>query len=177
MKCIPNVISILRMVLSVSLLFLKPFSPLFWIVYSICGISDIIDGYIARKTNSTSKLGTILDSIGDIVFMSSAIIVFLPIIRIPMKMLIWIIWIFFIRVISLLIVYLKYHTFAILHTYANKVTGLLLFCFPYLYRFWDINIMGYVICVTASIAAIEELIIHIKSRELSRDIIGMFSKF
>ncbi len=76
------------MLLSVILLFLKPFTLLFWIVYSLCGFSDIIDGYIARKTNSTSKLGSLLDSIGDIVFMSSAIIVFLPIIWIPIKMLI-----------------------------------------------------------------------------------------
>lgn len=76
-----------------------------------------------------------------------------------------------------MIVYLKYHTFAILHTYANKITGLFLFFFPYLYKFININIIGYVICVTASIAAIEELIIHMTSRELSRDIIGIFSKF
>lgn len=177
MKGTANVISILRVLISVILLFLKPFSPLFWIVYSICGVSDIIDGYIARKTNSTSKLGTILDSIGDIVFMGSVVIVLLPIIRIPIKILIWIIWICFIRIISLLIVYLKYHTFAILHTYANKITGLLLFVFPYLYKFININIIGYVICAAASIATIEELIIHVTSKELSRDIIGIFSKF
>ena len=177
MKSIPNVMSILRMLLSIALLFLKPFTLLFWILYSLCGFSDIVDGYIARKTNSTSRLGSLLDSIGDIMFMGSAIIVFFPVIYIPIKIWIWIMGIFFIRIISMLVVFQKYHTFAMLHTYANKLTGLMLFCFPYLYNFTNTNIIGYLICGIASIAAVEELIIHIVSRELSRDIVGIFSKF
>lgn len=176
MKSIPNIISVLRVLISPILLFLKPFSPLFWIIYSICGFSDIIDGYIARKTNSISRLGTMLDSIADIVFIGAVIIAIVPVILVSKGMLIWIILIAFIRVVSLLVAYRKYHTFAILHTYLNKVTGFLLFSFPYLYSFADISILGGVICTIATLSAIEEAIIHITSKELSRDIKGIFAK-
>lgn len=177
MKNIPNTISVLRILLSAILLFLKPFSPLFWVIYSTCGLSDIIDGYIARKTNSTSELGTLLDSIGDIIFMSASIVVLLPVIWIPTGILIWIVLIVFVRIVSLLAAYYKYHTFAILHTYSNKATGFLLFCFTFLYNAININILGCIICITASISAIEELMIHITSRKLSRNTIGIFSKW
>ena len=176
MKSIPNTITLLRIFLSVILLFLKPFSPLFLIVYSACGFTDMIDGYIARKTNSESSLGTVLDSISDIVFMSAAIIVLLPAISIPMKILIWIIVIAFVRIVSLFVAYCKYHTFGILHSYSNKATGFLLFCFPFLYGFINRNILESIICIIASISAIEELTIHITSKELSRNIKGIFIK-
>ncbi|MCT8976649.1 CDP-alcohol phosphatidyltransferase family protein [Clostridium sp. CX1] len=174
MKSIPNIISILRILLSLILLFLKPFNLLFFIVYSICGFSDIIDGYIARKTNSASGLGAILDSIADIVFMGAVIVAILPTIFVPMRIFIWIILIAFVRIVSLLVAYCKYHTLAILHTYANKATGFLLFCYPYLYNTVDISILWCLICTVATLSAIEELIIHITSKELSRNVIGIF---
>lgn len=176
MKSIPNIISVLRILLSPILFFLKPFSLLFWIIYSICGFSDIIDGYIARKTNSTSRLGTILDSIADIVFMGAVIVSILPTILFPMGILIWIILIAFVRIVSLLVAYCKYHSFVILHTYANKAAGFLLFCFPYLYNFIDIITLGCLICTIATLSAIEELIIYLTSKELSRNITGIFTK-
>lgn len=176
MKNIPNAISILRILLSAILFFLKPLTPLFMLVYSICGFSDIIDGYMARKTNSTSSIGSMLDSIADIIFMSAVIIAFLPILLIPIRILIWIILIAFVRIVSLLVVYFKYHTFAIVHTYANKITGLSLFCCPYLYIFVNITALGCIMCTIASISAIEELMINITSKELSRNVSGLFIK-
>jgi CDP-diacylglycerol--glycerol-3-phosphate 3-phosphatidyltransferase len=177
MKNIPNSITSLRIILSISLFFLPKLTPLFLVVYSICGISDMLDGYIARKTNSTSTFGSILDSFADIVFMGAATIVFLPILLIPIKLLIWIVIIAFIRIMSLVIVYVKYHTFAILHTYANKATGFFLFCCPYFYMFVDINTLGYVACIIATIAATEELVINITSKELLRNTSSIFRRF
>ncbi len=61
---------------------------------------------------------------------------------------------------------MKYKTFEILHTYGNKTTGLLLFIFPFFLPFGYINMFAYIICGVASFSAIEELIIHLLSREL-----------
>lgn len=174
MKNVPNIISTLRILLSIGLLFSKPFSPLFWILYSVCGFSDIIDGYIARKSNSISRLGSLLDSIGDIVFISAVIIVLIPVISIPKGIQLWIAIIALVRILSITIACCKYHTFAVLHTYANKISGLLLFFIPYLYSLMNINILGGIICAVTSISAVEELIIHLVSRELSRDVKGLF---
>ena len=174
MKNIPNIITILRILLSVILFFLKPFSTLFWIVYSACGASDILDGYIARKTNSESNFGAILDTISDIVFIVAAVFILLPKVLITKGILIWIALIFFIRAISIFTAYIKYHDFVILHTYSNKLTGFLLFSFPYSYNLINKNIAEIIICIIASVSAAEELLIHIKSKELSRDIKGLF---
>lgn len=173
-KNIPNIISLLRILLSISLFFLKPFTLLFGIMYLACGFSDALDGYIARKTNSESKLGAIIDSIADFTFMIIVAFVFLPKIFIPTKILIWVILIAFIKILALLIGYFRYHAFAALHTYLNKLTGFLLFCFPILYKLTDAVILEYVICIVATICAIEELIIQIASKKLSRNIKGLF---
>ncbi len=173
-KNVPNILSGLRILLAIILMVIKPFSVMFWIIYAICGVSDMIDGYIARKTNSTSKLGALLDSIGDMLFISVMIIILLPILTIPTGLMVWIAFIAFVRIVSLVIVYCKYHVFAILHTYANKLVGLLLFIFPFLYNFIDISIIETIICITASISAMEELVIHITSDSLIRDIKGIY---
>lgn len=100
--------------------------------------------------------------------------VLLPKIFIPTKILIWIILIAFIKILALLIGYFRYHAFAALHTYLNKLTGFLLFCFQLLYKLTDAVILEYAICIVATICAIEELIIQITSKELSMDIKGLF---
>lgn len=175
MKNLPNFLTALRIPLSVLLLFLKPLTPLFLFVYSICGISDILDGAIARKTNSTSAFGSKLDSIADIIFLGSALIALLPKFTIPVGTAVWILMIAAVRIASLTIVYCKYHAFALLHTYANKITGLLLFCFPYFCLFMNLPVLYFLLCAAASVSAVEELAIVLLSKELSRNIPGIFS--
>jgi len=54
MKTIPNCISFSRIIFSLILVFIKPLSVAFYAIYIICGLSDIMDGFIARKTGTTS---------------------------------------------------------------------------------------------------------------------------
>jgi len=176
MKSIPNMISVARIFMAISLIIIKPFSLLFTVVYILCGVSDILDGYIARKYNLTSRRGQMLDSIADLIFLSIIFIVLIPIMEISLGMLLWIISIAIIRVVSIVIVFCKYHSFAILHTYSNKVTGLILFCFPLLYGNMNKLIVMCVICAIASLSAIEELLINMTSTELLCDVKGIFVK-
>lgn len=176
MKNIPNSISILRVLLSVFLLFVKPFSITFWVVYFMCGFSDMIDGYLARKFNLTSQLGEKLDSIADMVLVVVMIVVLVPILSISIGIYIWIAVIGVIRVAALLVGFYKYYAFASLHTYANKVTGLLLFGVPFFLDWININILGVIICTVASLSAIEELIVQITSKELSRNVKSILAK-
>jgi hypothetical protein len=176
MKNIPNIITLSRIILSFSLLLIQPFTVLFLLVYSICGVTDMIDGYIARKTHTTSDLGSKLDSLADLIFMVTVMIVLFPFLTISKIILIWIFLIAGIRFISLLIAYYKFHTFAFLHTYANKITGFFLFCIPYLFEIYEITIIATIACTIASISAIEELTINIFSKELSRNITGIIEK-
>ena len=45
-----NAITIFRMAASIVLLFCPVFSPIFYALYLIAGLSDMVDGIIARKT-------------------------------------------------------------------------------------------------------------------------------
>ena len=67
MKTIPNYISVGRIILSLTLILIKPLSLAFYVIYIVCGLSDIVDGFIAPNTRTTSILGAKLDSMGDMV--------------------------------------------------------------------------------------------------------------
>jgi len=132
-KHIPNIITASRIVCSVFLLLIEPLSLWFFIIYLLCGISDIFDGYIARRTKSISQFGATLDSVADANFIGVLLIIFIPKFQWPLWIVIWVGTIALVRFISLAVGFVKYHTFAFLHTYANKLTGLLLFSFPFSY--------------------------------------------
>lgn len=152
----------------------EPFSLGFWICYVCGGLSDLFDGFVARKLKQQSTIGAKFDSIADVVF---AIAIFIVVIKnISLSTLLWqfITFIALLRLVSYSIGYYKYRTFTSLHTYANKATGFLIFVFPLLYILWDINITVIILCVLAFISSFEELVITIKSKELNRDCKSIF---
>lgn len=51
---------------------------MFFVVYTMCCLSDVLDGYVARKTKTTSKCGEGLDSVADFVFIAILLVVFIP---------------------------------------------------------------------------------------------------
>ena len=65
---IPNILSVVRICLIPLIVYLYLFTELSWlagILIILSGLTDIIDGYIARKFNQVSDLGKILDPIAD----------------------------------------------------------------------------------------------------------------
>ena len=65
---IPNILSIIRICLIPLIVYLYLFTELSWlagIFIILSGLTDIVDGYIARKFNQVSDLGKILDPIAD----------------------------------------------------------------------------------------------------------------
>ena len=82
-KHIANILTGCRILGSILLLFFPVFSLGFYITYLICGFSDMVDGTIARKTNSTSKFGSQLDTIADLIFVVISLFKLLPEIHIP----------------------------------------------------------------------------------------------
>ncbi|AFM01549.1 phosphatidylglycerophosphate synthase [Desulfitobacterium dehalogenans ATCC 51507] len=166
MKSMPNWLSLSRILLSFGLLFVEPLSLSFYVIYIACGLSDMLDGFIARKTGTTSNLGAKIDSLADLVMVGILLVILLPIINPEAAILLWVIFIGVIRLAAMIVAQIKYNSFASLHTYGNKATGLVLFLFPLLLSFSHTDVLMYIICVLASISAIEELLIHLTSDEL-----------
>ena len=74
---IPNLLTFLRMALIpvfASLLFYG-YSASALIVFIIAGASDGLDGFLARRFNQESELGTIIDPIADKLLMTSAFLI------------------------------------------------------------------------------------------------------
>ena len=175
-KYAATLITIIRIFGSVFLLTIEPMSILFYVIYLTCGISDILDGYIARKTNAVSKVGATLDSVADFIFVFVMVVIFIPLISWELWLIYWIVAIAIIRLVSLVIGFAKYHSAAFLHTYANKATGLALFVFPLFYHVADIAIVAAALCSIASLSAIEELVINLKEKNLDKNIRSLFYK-
>jgi len=155
-KHIANVITGCRIIGSILLLFFPAFSLAFYIAYLICGFSDMIDGTIARKTNSSSKFGSQLDTIADLVFVVVSMIKLLPVIHIPMWLWIWGGVIAVIKISNIIWGYVPKKQFISLHTIMNKVTGLLLFLLPLTISFVELKYTAIVVCSVATFSAIQE---------------------
>ena len=54
---VPDIFTFFRMICAVVLPFLTPLSPAFLIIYAASGISDMLDGYLARKLGSPAPGG------------------------------------------------------------------------------------------------------------------------
>ena len=151
-----NIITGIRIVISVVLLFCPALSPIFYALYLIAGLSDMIDGTVARKTGTVSEFGSKLDTIADIVFLMVCLIKVLPILDIPLWLYIWIAIIAFIKMANIAVGYILHKEFISVHSMLNKITGGLLFVFPLTLEFIDLKYSATVVCVVATVAAIQE---------------------
>ena len=99
----------------------------FWVLYALCGISDMVDGLLARKLHAETKVGAVFDSVADIVFVACCAIRLLPVLEIPVWLWIWAGVIVLIKIVNQVSALVVYKRFCFPHTLANKQTGLLLF--------------------------------------------------
>ena len=154
MKHIPNIITSLRILGAISLLLCNPTGAAFWVIYGICGISDMLDGYLARKLRSESKTGAVLDSVADICLVACCAIRLIPVLQIPRWLWIWAAVIVAIKIVNQASALIVCKRFCFPHTRANKLTGLLLFiAVPTV--FWSVIPIAFV-AGDATFAAVQE---------------------
>jgi len=131
---IPNTLTFSRLIGSIVLIFLKPMSASFLIVYSLAGLTDAFDGYLARKMKLESEFGSKLDSVSDLSFYTIMMIKILPILFVRLNVVIWN-WVFgvvFFRILTYICNAIKHKGFLSSHTFLNKATGLGVFGIPYI---------------------------------------------
>ena len=155
-KYLANMITGLRIIGSLTLLFFDVPSFPFYITYLLCGFSDMIDGAIARKTNAVSSFGSKLDTVADIVFMVVCAVKLLPTIYLPIWGWIWIAVIAMIKITNIVMGFVRRKELVDYHTVLNKITGSLLFLLPFTLQFIEPMYSFAVVCMIATIAAIKE---------------------
>ena len=156
-KQIANIITISRILSCTYLLFCPVFSTSFYIIYLFCGITDIADGIIDRKTKSISDLGARLDSAADSVFVAVCFVKILPLMKFPTWLWIWIVIIAIIKIGNVVWGLIDNKKLVSIHTVLNKVTGFLLFLLPLMLRFINPIYSSATVCLMATISAINEV--------------------
>ena len=154
-KQIANIITTSRILSSICLLLCPVFSISFYIIYIYCGITDMADGAISRRTKSDSELGAILDTVADSVFAAVCFVKILPTMQFPVWF--WIVIIAIIKIGNFVWVLICNKKQISLHTILNKATGFLLFLFPLTLGFIEPVYSSAAVCLIATLSAIDEV--------------------
>lgn len=155
-KNIANAITGVRILGSILLAFVPVFSAAFYAVYLTCGLSDMVDGMIARKTNSSNSLGAKLDTVADFLFAAVSLAKLLPYIPVPGWLWIWIATIALIKAVNIELGFIRNKRLVSVHSATNKVTGLLLFLFPLTLSLIELKYSAVIVCAIATFSAIQE---------------------
>ena len=151
-----NLVTTIRILCSVALLFCAALSPWFYVLYITAGVSDMVDGWVARKTNTVSEFGSKLDTVADILFVVACLVKLLPILHLPVWIYVWVGLIACIKVFNIVYSYVVRKQFLTDHSILNKVTGALLFLLPLTLSVIDVKYSAAVVCVVATVAAVKE---------------------
>ena len=155
-KHLANLLTGARMLGSVWMLCTPVFSPSFYGAYLFCGVTDMVDGTVARRTNSVTKFGEQLDSAADLLFAAAAFIKLLPAVTMPLWIWGWIAILAVIRSATIVRNLICKKQFGLDHTAVNKVVGVLLFLLPLSMPFIELRYSAAVVCAVATAAALRE---------------------
>ena len=151
-----NLITGTRILCSIALLFCQPLSPSFVVLYLVSGLTDMVDGAVARKTGTVSAFGAKLDTAVDFVFVAVCLWKLLPMLSVPLWLWLWIGGIALTKAVNLLSGYILQKRFVSMHTVMNKVTGILLFILPLTLPIMDLTYSAPIVCAVATFAAVQE---------------------
>jgi len=176
LSMLPNFITSLRIMGTFCLLFTKPFSTAFYIIFTLSGLSDLLDGFLARTLKVTSDLGAKLDSIADLIFYAVMLLRIFPVLlkRLPYSIWIAVSVVLIIRISAYIVAAFKYHRFASQHTWLNKASGLSVFLIPYIINLQFAVPVCFILCSIAGLASTEELLIHILNKEYRSEVRSLF---
>lgn len=151
-----NIITSFRIVCSIALLLFPAFSPPFYTLYIAAGISNMIDGTVARKTGTVSTLGLKLDTAADFVFVVCCLIKLLPVFNIPTWLYVWIVLIALIKIFNIISGFNAQRKLVAVHSIMNKATGILLFILPLSFSIVPLKYSAITVCAVATFAAVQE---------------------
>lgn len=163
---IANLITSVRLLGAFVLLFVPPLDIAFYIVYTLCGVSDGIDGTIARYMKSESTFGAKLDTVADLCFYLFMLIRLMPRLLETVPPLAWYAAgsVVLLRIVDYIYVGIRYHRLAAMHTVLNKVSGAMVFLVPYVIntaKYFPIHV--WLLALITAISTIQEFVLHLRS--------------
>ena len=155
-KHLANLLTGVRIWGSVWMLCVPVFSPSFYSAYLICGLTDMVDGTVARRTNSVTKFGAQLDSAADLVFAAAAFFKLLPTVTLSPWIWGWMVGLAVVRSATIIRNLVFEKRFGLNHTVINKFAGVLVFLLPLSMPFIELRYSAVAVCTAATAAALRE---------------------
>lgn len=158
----PNLLSLLRLILVPILITLAIYgqAELFLLLLAVSLVSDVLDGYVARKLQQTSELGARLDSWGDILtygaMISALYLIWPPIFSAQAGFLLAAMLSF---ILPLLLALSRFGSYPSYHTIGAKVTAILMAPAYYLLILWDTELFFRAVILLRVLVAVEEIAI------------------
>lgn len=150
-----NLLSASRIALCLPLLLVNAMTLPFWVLYLIAGLTDILDGFLARRWGVESRFGARLDSLADFVFVLAVGYKLFLWLKLPAAL--WMIGLIaLVKTVNAISSYVVNHRIQFLHTKANKLTGFLLFIGMMTIGQSYFILVAWVIACIALFAAIQE---------------------
>lgn len=183
-KHLPNMLSFSRIPLSLLLPFLVNYSAWFVFVYVFAGLTDVLDGQLARKRNRCTDFGAKLDGFADIVFMLSCLVIVFGLQQLHRYIAVYVMValaaIVVLKTFNVVLGRVKFRVWSTMHTKANKFTALpFFFVMPVLVvtgavTVW-LNVMLILLLLTVLVANAEETLILLRSKEYDANTPSIFA--
>lgn len=172
MRYLPNLLTALRLLLSPILLLFPPAKGAYLAIYALCGVTDVLDGFLARHFHVESVAGARLDSAANFLLTAILLWTLWPVIQPGETALILIGITILLRFGAAVTARIRFGRLGFLHTMGNKLTGALLFLYPFSLPLGMGQLPLILPCSVALLTAAEELIIELTSRDWRPDCRG-----
>jgi phosphatidylglycerophosphate synthase len=167
---VADILTFLRIICALLILIFPAFSKWYYLFYLFGGITDAVDGVVARRLGNATAWGAKFDTVADIFFVIAVVIKTIDALVIPLWLLIWIGIIAIIKAVGVIIGFIRHHRFATVHTILNKVCGIIVFIPPLFiggnYAWQAKALVVIFACVIASIAAVQECVYIFKGNQV-----------
>ena len=161
MKQAPNILSLSRILLAISLLLFEPFTLFFMLIYIVACLTDMLDGLAARIFNAQSKLGATIDAVADHVLVVCIFISVAPAVGVDTWALWLVLGILLFKAVIVAFTLRKYGKVVMSHSYGHKMGATLCFLFPIFSLVIEANLAVAIIGAFMCIVMLEELLISI----------------
>lgn len=172
---IPNFLTALRIVFSIGLLFADYRNLIFVGGFLLCGLTDVLDGFIARKLKCETAFGAKLDSVADFFMFCMILVTMVKQGQINKPVIGAVAFIFALRIANAILSGIKFKKISSIHTIANKVTGIALFFCPVAYPYLG-NKLLILTGIFAVASAVEECLIFLMSKTVDLNRKSIFMK-
>ncbi len=164
-KHLANIITSVRIVLSPLLFLSVDLNSTFITVYLICAASDLFDGPVARKTNSTGIVGSVLDTTGDFLMYAGMMKVMIVSKRMPLWSVVWLASTLVVHCISAMIAVFRFGKLYFTHSASSKVLGGMMFLVPFAFIIGIGPVYMALTSTVSTFSSIEAVVIQLRTDE------------